>query len=157
MTDPADRDPAAENLVDQTREEHRSCMQLVTDVEQLLDRRPDDPDAWLTELVDGLTQLRDELKEHFDAEAVGPMFRALPISHPRLSARLAQLEGEHPSMLRTLDELLAKARGIERPELAQLRELNSLTQLFSARIRRHEAAEYELVMEAHWDDVGTGD
>ncbi len=157
MSDPADRETPAENLVDQTRDEHRSCMQLVADVEQLLDRRPDDPESWLAELIDGLSRLRDELVEHFEAEGSGPMFRKLPITHPRLSARLAQLEGEHPSMLQALDRLLEKARELEQPELIQLRELNGLTQLFSARIRRHEAAEYELVMEAHWDDVGTGD
>jgi hypothetical protein len=153
----SDRETAEGNLVDQTREEHRSCMQLVAEVEQVLDRRPDDPESWLTDLKDRLAHLREELKEHFEVESAGPMFRALPISHPRLALRLSQLESEHPLMLENLDDLLAKARALKQPEVFQLRELNGLTQWFAARIRRHEAAEYELVIEAHWDDVGTGD
>ena len=132
-------------------------MQLVAEVETLLDRRPDDPVAWLADLTANLVRLRDELKEHFEDEQSGQMFRALPISHPRLAVPLAKLEAEHPVMLVNLDELLERARELDEPEVYQLRELNGSTQLFVARIRRHEAAEYEMVMEAYWSDVGTGD
>lgn len=157
MNHDTDRETADGSLVDQTREEHRSCMQLVAEIETCLDRRPDDPVIWLGDLTSALARLRDELAEHFDDEQSGQMFRGLPISHPRLASPLAKLEAEHPVMLANLDDLLQRARAIEQPEVYRLRELNGLTQLFAARIRRHEAAEYELVMDAYWSDVGTGD
>ena len=42
-------------------------------------------------------------------------------------------------------------------EIYQMRELNAQVQLLVATIRRHEAAENEIVIEAHWDEVGVGD
>ncbi len=85
------------------------------------------------------------------------MFRSLPTQHPRLARPLARLEAEHPVMLERMDDLLRKADAVENAEIFELRELNGSVQLLLAQIRRHEAAEDELVIRAHWEEVGVGD
>jgi hemerythrin-like domain-containing protein len=149
------QDPAS--LVDETLEEHSSCMKLVSELEACLDRRPDDPVRWVTELTDQLSGLTGALGRHFEREEAGPIFRTLPTRHPRLAQSLADLEAEHSVMLLELRDVVSTAEALESPELFEVRELNARVQLFVARIRRHEAAENELVVQAYWDEVGVGD
>jgi hypothetical protein len=148
-------DPAS--LVDETLEEHSGCMKLVVELEACLDRRPDDPVRWLAELTDQLSRLTGALGRHFETEESGPIFRSLPTRHPRLADPLAALEAEHSVMLAELGDVVSTAKALESPEIFEIRELNARVQLFVARIRRHEAAENELVVQAYWDEVGVGD
>lgn len=151
-------DEPGASLVDETLDEHRGCMQAVADVEGCLDRKPDDPPRWVAELKRRLAALRESLGHHFEGEEAGPMFRELPTRHPRLAPRLADLEAEHATMIEAMDRLLEKAGALgPEPETFELRELNARTQLLVANIRRHEAAENEIVVQAYWDEVGVGD
>lgn len=156
MSERATTESAASRLAEQTLEEHGGCMRLVADVESCLDRRPDDVQGWLGDLRDALSRLRDAMREHMKDEEAGAIFRALPQRHPRLAAPLSRLESEHPALLTNIGDVLDRARALERPELFELRELNARAQLFVARLRRHEAAENEIVLEAYWDDLGGG-
>lgn len=132
-------------------------MKLVSELENCLDRRPTDPERWVADLRDRLSRLKGALGEHFEREESGPLFRDLPVRHPRLAEPLARLEAEHPVMVEELSEALRRAETLESPEEFELRELNACAQLLVARIRRHEAAENELVIQAHWDEIGVGD
>jgi uncharacterized protein YqcC (DUF446 family) len=156
MSDDKDR-RADSSLVDETLLEHASCMELVSELERCLDRRPLDPERWLADVSERLTRLGVAMREHFVAEESGPLFRNLPLQHPRLADSLARLEAEHPVMLDRLDAVLERAAALRNPQDFELRELNARVQLLVARIRRHEAAENELVLEAHWDQIGEGD
>lgn len=150
-------DRPEEKLVDETLDEHSGCMKLVSEVEDCLDRRPSDPASWVSELREKLLRLNGALARHFEGEEAGPIFRSLPTRHPRLAQPLAALEAEHAVMLDELRGVLERAQSLERPEVFELRELNARVQLFVARVRRHEAAENELVIQAYWDEVGVGD
>jgi hypothetical protein len=144
-------------LVEETMDEHRGCLQLISEVESCLDRPPEDRRVWLSELRGMLLRLAAAMRLHFEGEESGPIFRALPLRHPRLARPLAELEAEHPLMLEAIDKVLRKVAEFENPELFELRDLNGRVQLLLAQIRRHEAAEDELVLRAHWEEVGVGD
>ena len=153
----SDRPETKPSLVEQTLDEHRGCLQLISEVERCLDRPPDDRPRWLAELKDTLVRLAAAMRGHFAGEESGPMFRSLPLQHPRLAGPLARLEAEHPVMLERIDDLLRQADALGNVEIFELRELNGSAQLLLAQIRRHEAAEDELVIRAHWEEVGVGD
>jgi hemerythrin-like domain-containing protein len=153
----SDRPETTPSLVEETLDEHRECLQLITEVEQCLDRPPDDRQRWLADLKATLARLATALRRHFEGEESGPIFRSLPLQHPRLARPLARLEAEHPVMLERMDDVLHKAEALENTEIFELRELNGRVQLLLAQIRRHEAAEDELVIRAHCEEVGVGD
>ena len=153
----SDRPETKPSLVEETLDGHLGCLRLITEVGQCLDRPPDDRRRWLADLKGTLARLATALRRHFEGEESGPMFRSLPLQHPRLARPLARLEAEHPVMLERMDDLLRKADALENTEIFELRELNGSVQVFLAQIRRHEAAEDELVIRAHWNEVGVGD
>ncbi len=153
----SDRPETKPSLVEETLDEHRGCLQLISEVEQCLDRPPDDRQRWLADLQGTLARLATALGRHFAGEESGPMFRSLPTQHPRLAGPLARLEAEHPVMLQKMNDVLEKANALENTEIFELRELNGGVQLLLAQIRRHEAAEDEMVIRAHWEEVGVGD
>lgn len=144
-------------IVRETLDEHESCMKLVAEVEGCLDRPAEDVEAWVADLRQKLTRLQETLRRHFEGEEAGPLFRDLAVKHPRLSGPLAQLEAEHPVILEDIEAVLRKAGSMEDTAHFEIRELNARAQLVVARIQRHEAAENELVLEAHWSEIGVGD
>ena len=157
MSEQPDQEKVGASIVKETRDEHRACMQLLSEVEECLDRPPDDPAGWISDLKRKLTELATALDEHFTGEEAGPVFRKLPIHHPRLAGPLKKLEDEHATMRSDLKTVRGKADELDDPEVFELRELNARVQLFVARLRRHEAAENEIVIQAYWDEVGVGD
>ena len=154
MTERRSKSPS---LVEVTLDEHRACMAVVAEVETILDRQPDRAGKWLATLREKLPELRRTLETHFAGEEGGPLFRQLPIQAPQLSGRLSRLEEEHAGILVSVDSLADRADALDDPEVYELRELNAQVQLLVATIRRHEAEENELVMQANWDEIGDGD
>jgi hypothetical protein len=154
MTERRSKKPS---LADVTLDEHRACMAVVAEVETILDRQPDRGGKWLASLREKLPELRRTLETHFAGEEGGPLFRQLPIQAPQLSGRLSRLEEEHAGILVSVDSLTDRAAALDEPEVYELRELNAQVQLLVATIRRHEAEENELVMQANWDEIGDGD
>ena len=157
MGDKPDRTEGDSSLIDTTLGEHRECMQVVAELEVCLEKHPDDAGRWVAELQEKLTVLGETLKQHFKVENEGPLYRGLPETHPRLANRLQALEAEHGVLLQRLAAVQQQAEGLDDPEPYELRELNARAQLLVARIQRHEAQENEIVMEAHWGEVGVGD
>ena len=151
------REAAGADIVDETLEEHRGCMRVVAEVEECVDRQPDREGAWLGRLVECLPRLASTLRAHFQVEQEGPLYRKLPVSFPRFAHRLEQLEAEHVRILEAVDGIVARARDMSDGRVHEMRELNAQVQLLIATIRRHEAEENEIVVQAHWDEVGVGD
>lgn len=145
----ADRIPAIED--------HRETMQIVSGVESCLDRRPDRRGNWVADVLAELPRLLETLRCHFSAEQEGPLYRTLPVSHPRFADRLKKLEAEHERILRSTEQAIRRAERFDEPQLYEIREFNAELQLLVATIRRHEAEENEIILAAHWDEVGTGD
>jgi hypothetical protein len=143
--------------LDETLDDHRKAMQIVSGVEDCLDRHPDRHGEWIANLLEELKRLIEMLRCHFAAEQEGPLYRTLPVSHPRFASRLSKLEGEHDQILRAVEQAVQKAQSLDQPQLYEIREYNAELQLLVATIRRHEAEENEIILSAHWDEVGTGD
>lgn len=145
------------SYVEETLDEHRGCMKLVSDVEACLDRRPDEPAQWLAKLRETLESLKFGLQQHFQGEESGPLFADLVETHPRLSGQLDKLVGEHSQMLVEIEGAIGRADALTSPEPFELREFNARIQMLIAMIRRHEAEENELVLRAYWRESGVGD
>jgi iron-sulfur cluster repair protein YtfE (RIC family) len=141
----------------QTLDEHRECMAYVTKLEACLDHQPDDTSRWVGQLLDHLPGLARTMREHFADEERGPLFSELPTRHPHIADRLDTLKDEHPRMVTEIDKIIELTGEMREAEVYELRELNARIQLFVARLRRHEAAENELMYELYWNDIGTGD
>ena len=154
---PKDEHAGHASLVEETRDEHAGCLKLLTELEACLDRPAGESERWLSELRAKLGELDTAMRRHFEGEEAGPVFRELPQRHPRLAAPLGKLEAEHREMLEQMESVQRKADALDVPTDYELRELNARVQLLVARIRRHEAAENELVIQAHWDEIGVGD
>lgn len=150
-------DTAQKSIVDETLEDHRECMQVVSSVEDCLDRQPDVEGQWIAQLRDELPRLATTLRCHFSEEQQGPLYRSLPVSHPRFARKLRDLESEHERIISSVEEAIQKAAGLTDPQMYEIREFNAELQLLVATIRRHEAEENEIILSAHWDEVGTGD
>lgn len=147
-----------DGLVGETLDEHRTCMRVVTDLEGFLATPADSDGRWVEGLIERLDRLCGTLKAHFEAEQNGPLFRRLPLAKPRLAGRLNRLEKEHAEILDAGRATRERANGLEEGAAPyQLHELNARVQLLIAKIQRHESEENEIVLDAHWSDLGLGD
>lgn len=144
-------------LVESAREEHRECMQVVAELEDCLDRHPDREGKWVRGLLGVLPRLESALLEHFEHEQGGALFRKVPLTHPQYAQRLARLEREHDAIVERIRDVGEKARAADGDKLYELRELNAQAQMLVATIRRHEAEETEILIGAHWEEIGAGD
>ncbi|HEX6850266.1 MAG TPA: hemerythrin domain-containing protein [Candidatus Polarisedimenticolaceae bacterium] len=149
--------PIPQSELTETLDEHKACLRLVEAVEECLTHRPDLEGRWVATLLERLRPLRRGLQDHFESEEKGALFGALPLAKPRLARQLDALRKEHPVLSERLERIIAQAEGLEDPAVYDLRELNAAVQLFVATLRRHEAAENEIVVHSLWDELGTGD
>lgn len=140
-----------------TLDEHRDLVQVVAEVEACLDRPPDREGRWADDLVDKLPTLVDVLRCHFSAEQQGALYTELPERFPRFAERLAELAAEHAKILATADDVVERSKKVGRAHIYEQRELNARVELLVSTIRRHEAEETEIILSAHWDEMGTGD
>ena len=66
-------------MVDEALGEHRECMQVVSEVEDCLVRHLDRGGQWVDEVLAVLPRLAASLREHFEAEQEGALFRKVPL------------------------------------------------------------------------------
>ena len=137
--------------------QHKSCLEALRDFEATLDRTPEPDGAWVRALAAKLPMLAEVLREHFEDEEQGPLFRSLPEEFPQLSGRLARLQREHVQILEQIASLTRATSRLVEAEVYDLRELAAKLQLLAARVRRHEAEEDEALLSAYWDEAGCGD
>lgn len=103
-----------------------------------------------------MQKLRDRLVAHFSTEEQGGYMADSVALEPRLLHEAKHLLLEHGELLRAFDKLVADSQSTETSTAAWA----DITQRFSdfmARLRRHEAAESKLVLEAVDEDLGAGD
>jgi hypothetical protein len=157
MPDDPSTEPGKTDSFQETLDDHRECMEVVSEMEACLDQPPDDSARWVARLLERLPGLARTMREHFEDEEGGLLYAELPQRSPHIAVRLAALKEEHPRMLDEIEKTIDIAGSLREAELHELRELNARIQLLVARIRRHEAAENELIFEAYWEDIGAGD
>jgi hypothetical protein len=109
-------------------------------------------------LADLFQQIRDQLATHFTLEeAFGYLDDAI-VTAPRLSERANSLRNEHETLYISISDLaddayriVAERRGSTIPIL--LERFRS----FCRKLKAHEDAENELIMESLYDELGVGD
>ena len=109
----------------------------------------------LREFLARLDDLRSALIEHFlGEEAAGGFYDTIRSMTPRQLALVDQLEKEHEAFLASIDALAARARAcLAGPVAEVLGEARVLT----SRLREHEAAEDNVLIDTLYADLGQGD
>ena len=98
--------------------------------------------AWRTYAI--LSQVRDELRQHFEEEEGGGCMDEAVSRCPRLAAELRRIEAEHPEILLSLDRLIADVMD----GTNSVEDRATLSHQFDELCRQlhaHEAAENELL------------
>ena len=117
--------------------EHRSCVDAVVALEEVLGRALDREGGWLEALRGELDDLAAALVSHFEEELTSDLYASLALRVPQYSARLQELTAEHGEILRRLDAVREEARQLrDDVEFYQLRELNAHAQMLAAIIHR---------------------
>jgi hemerythrin-like domain-containing protein len=134
-------------------EEHRRLVGRIQEIESWLERTDRSSD-WARSLSAMLLAVVELLREHFGGEAESSVFVALSEEHPRFSAKIAQLVGEHPRILHLFGAAADRAASLEAAAARDYEALAAQAQAAIAMLRRHEAEENEMIMNAYWDDLG---
>ena len=147
-------------VVDQTIGAHRECMRVVSSLEACLNQSQEDQGSWLGGLCEKLPLLGSTLRAHFQHEQEGYLYRELPLDFPHFAARLERLESEHRRILEAVQDATERSSELNQAETCEtheVRQLHDRVQLLVANIRRHEAEENEILLSAHWRDIGAVD
>jgi hypothetical protein len=125
--------------------EHRR----IRDTVRRLEETPD-----LGELLMRLADFRGLLVVHFPAEeAPDGFFDAIRSTAPRHLGRLEELRREHAMLLASVDAVAARVRAcLAGPVAEVIEEARNLAR----GVRRHEAAEDELLVDSFYTDLGQG-
>lgn len=110
---------------------------------------------WSERVATELDRVRTAIDAHVESiEESEGLFEEVRLEKPRLGMRIAALEQEHKSIQARATELAERVPGDDEADFAALRvEVTDLLAL----LRRHRAAEADLVFEAFWTDLGAGD
>lgn len=125
----------AQVYTDYLRLEHEQIHQALKGIERSLQDDGHAPGNRLLALR--LSQLRELLVRHFEQEDEGGCLEQAACCCPRLSAAVDRIAGEHKSLLRQLNELIA----LTQPEAEDASEFPQKLAAFSQRITAHDAAE----------------
>jgi hypothetical protein len=104
-------------------------------------------------LVGRLDATRTHLLEHFRFEEHNGYMDAVRKREPRLERAIQQLADEHRQLARSLDALLAEARGATGTSAA----LRTQVQNWVEAVRQHEIRENDLIQDAFHLDIGPED
>jgi hypothetical protein len=146
------QDPAPDlSCCENTLEQHRSFNPLIEAILLRVVRLPDEKDPWLADLAKRVAQLAELLSAHFADEELSCLFTDIPIQCPHHAEKLDRLKGEHPVLIERLKTVLDGGEAMEMAALA------GRVQRTIAQVRRHEAEETEIILEAFWDEVGSSE
>jgi len=146
----------------QVLEEHRELRRKKDRLRDYLEQpRPEPGTAgahtWAAGLARQLVTFHDELFRHFRFEDEGGMVEEIRTRHPRATADVERLVGEHPELLRRvrklMNEVLTYSEG-RAPEDPSLR--RRVTALLN-RLERHECEETCMIHDLEVQDLGLGD
>jgi hypothetical protein len=138
-----------EHILSQHRELHARLMAVRLAFAETC--APDRPR--LQGMREGLADLRDHLRRHFEQEECGGFMEESIARMPRLAAAARQVVGEHPRLLAELDGLLESlaVRDI-RPESWQ--EAGRGFAAFAEHLLAHERNENAVVQDGYNEDFG---
>jgi chromosome segregation ATPase len=117
-----------------------------------LNRGASSPDA-LDRLIERLEDLRRELRSHFAEEEKGGCLEEAVARCPSLGPQNKDLMGEHPQLIRALEQLPAAMKGRATNQEAWQQQFEA----FAADLRAHECAENRLLQTALGGDAAEYD
>jgi hemerythrin-like domain-containing protein len=138
-------------------EEHRALLQLVGMLEEWVAPSDNVDPGWGDELARRVGNVHEGLKAHFQGAAERELFDELARTAPHLLNKLTALATEHREILEQFRHVGDQARSLDLADLAAVERLSVLTQCAIALLRRHEAEENELIVQAIWEDIGAAD
>jgi len=125
--------------------EHRQIRELAQEIESTSD---------LFQLLSRLQEFRSVLVAHFESEeGVGGFYDAIRSMASRQIGRASQLEKEHLALLAEIDRVAERARACLAGPVAAVR---AEAGAMARRLRAHEAAEDDLLLDTLYIDLGQG-
>jgi hypothetical protein len=150
------KNPVPES-VEQTLAEHKEILALVHELEAHCEEGARSPSESVRANVhDTLERLSDLLSRHFRGEE-RDFYRDLPSRFPRLSTRCTELVGQHTDIAAYFDLATREAERLAKGNGGSPDSLSVHVHTAISALRNHESEETNLIMEAYWDDIGTGD
>ena len=107
-----------------------------------------------------LGKIRDQLATHFTLEETFGYFEDAVDVAPWLSEKSCALREEHKTLYLRISELADAAERVATEMKADRRQTENLIQRFRdfcRTLKRHEADEADLIMDALYDEIGVGD
>lgn len=136
--------------------EHRELHAAMTGIRSMLAAAEGPTDGRRARVVDGLKNLREHLRSHFEQEEQGGFLEESVTRIPRLAKAAGTILAEHPKLLSELDALIestAKAEAGEATLEACCRGFNR----FAGHMVAHERKENSIVQEGYNEDLGLVD
>ncbi|MEL6110667.1 MAG: hemerythrin domain-containing protein [Planctomycetota bacterium] len=138
------------------KDDNRQLKSMWDKVTPLLSHSQTAKNHW-TELVEALSELRDQLAMHFSLEeAFGYFDEAIDIA-PRLSMVAVSLRSEHATLFATARDLADSILEIDGEQVDAIGEFVARFNRFRRDFERHEEAELRLILSSFDDDLGGGD
>ncbi len=110
------------------------------------------------DLAELFAQLRDQLATHFSLEEALGYLEDVIVTSPRYCERAFHLRAEHETLYLQIAELADEAyRVVRSGNSVELPMLLHAFREFCAKLKRHELAEDELILDALYDELGVGD
>ena len=138
-------------------DEHRHVMEVVARVDECLWNSAPRDKAWGTELARRVGSVVEQLKLHFSGNAERSMFEELAHTAPHLIGKLRNLGAEHDQILTDFRRVAEMALEVDVTDSEAATRLAALARKAIAKLRRHEAEENEIVLDAVLEDLGGGD
>ena len=158
----ADQPPHAQQVRQQsvsrqTRHEHAGLLAAMHELEAaLVSPAPGREHRWAARARQEILRLQQLLEEHIlSAEGPGGLFEELAVTRPTNCQRVAELRCEHSQLLQMAKDLAESLYAASEPPDFSVRREQAAR--FLAMLRRHHAAEVDLVFECFWVDLGVGD
>ncbi len=140
------------------KEDNRELRQILDQAESVL-RLPPEVHLPAKQVVDVLSQLRDQLAIHFSLEEAYGYFEEAIDVNPRLGQTAHSLRTQHVELFNQICDLVEESErllyGESSPRIAH--HISTRYCEFRQQLSEHEAREEELILEALDDDIGVGD
>ncbi len=148
----------ADSLLRDVIDEHRELQSRLSKLRALVGAPQSAPEiaGGLIELAKQLRQMRERMEIHFAEEAAGGFLEEAVTRLPRLAESAANIEAEHPELLRRVDSALTLAEKAD-PSTEGWQHVRGAVEEFVRQMLAHEAKENRLLQQGFNEDFGLGE
>jgi hypothetical protein len=148
-----------QNLMHQTRFENDALLEAMHALESALAAAaPTREQQWNERVTISLRPVRETLTRHVaSAEEPGGLFEEIDVTRPTLARRVEQLRRDHAELLSQAAALQRMVEGYGPDEAPGYHDIRDRAASLLGALRRHQAAETDLVFESFYTDIGAAD